>query len=650
MSPSYYAVGSWDDWTAFHLLCFDKASRNNFEIDVAPNAGGRRWTMPVRRAPGVEEFQIVEDKSWARRYFPVDGGRSIAGPEERHGANWRAQIPCHCRDLQVTWDPAGQRNVKWQFMDHAGRPVGRPVDSRNSSTATFFLIGSWNDWQDFVELRPRPRSRKEPSVLSLLRGMPRGEDERSDQIHCGRIPIHGAGTVELQVAQGRDWEQRFYPADTSSNAQILGPSRPPHGMNWRIHVPDRCRWLSITWTFGSKESRSALSWKFLDQEAREMDISQELDALPAKQFHPDVKEMPATALLWRICGGSETNGVIVRMGPAIHSPQAETRLSTGSIVWELELRGARLHFRKLRGEGPTEGWISTTVNRKVLADRCVLEEHPVPGITEMCQRSLSCNTRHIKSAFCDVNDMELFEALWSELDVSGKYRPPGGMAFVDNRYRTEIDLELVASAFILRTLIATLNVEMLMWWANVYEDGSSGCDFHRDCHLRHNVNVTVSASFGAARELVFRLEEGETEIPFLQANGDIMAFNDWVDDHFLHRVYPQREATGPRISIILMGRTSIFADQTDTLVIKQHHELLQQSCRRIVRDSLPAVLQREARLQEHKEHLEARLAERRAATSLNPLSAHTSICSRDTIRLEKELQHTSGKLQALRGL
>ena len=43
MSPSYYAVGSWDDWTAFHLLCFDKASRNNFEIDVAPNAGGRRW-------------------------------------------------------------------------------------------------------------------------------------------------------------------------------------------------------------------------------------------------------------------------------------------------------------------------------------------------------------------------------------------------------------------------------------------------------------------------------------------------------------------------------------------------------------------------------------------------------------------------------
>ena len=23
-----------------------------------------------------------------------------------------------------------------------------------------------------------------------------------------------------------------------------------------------------------------------------------------------------------------------------------------------------------------------------------------------------------------------------------------------------------------------------MWWANVYEDGSSGCDFHRDCHFR----------------------------------------------------------------------------------------------------------------------------------------------------------------------
>ena len=40
-----------------------------------------------------------------------------------------------------------------------------------------------------------------------------------------------------QVAQGRDWQRRFYPSDASTNARVLGPSCPPHGMNWRIAVP-----------------------------------------------------------------------------------------------------------------------------------------------------------------------------------------------------------------------------------------------------------------------------------------------------------------------------------------------------------------------------------------------------------------------------
>ena len=28
-------------------------------------------------------------------------------------------------------------------------------------------------------------------------------------------------------------------------------------------------------------------------------------------------------------------------------------------------------------------------------------------------------------------------------------------------------------------------------------------------------------------------------VPVLQSNGDVIAFNDWVDKHFQHRVYPQ---------------------------------------------------------------------------------------------------------------
>eukprot|EP00439_Symbiodinium_sp_Y106_P065809 s2910_g10.t1 len=161
MPISYYAVGSWDDWAAFHLLCLDEATGLYGAKLECRWLSSRRETIPVRKAPGVEEFQIVENKSWARRFFPVDGGQSIAGPKERHGANWRAEIPCRCRDLHVSWDPVGQRDVKWQFLDCSGKPLGRPVVSRKSATATFFLVGSWNDWQDFLELRPRLRPRKQ---------------------------------------------------------------------------------------------------------------------------------------------------------------------------------------------------------------------------------------------------------------------------------------------------------------------------------------------------------------------------------------------------------------------------------------------------------------------------------------------------------
>ena len=47
----------------------------------------RLRTIPVRKAPGVEEFQIVENKSWARRFFPVDGGDSQRqrGMSQMHG-------------------------------------------------------------------------------------------------------------------------------------------------------------------------------------------------------------------------------------------------------------------------------------------------------------------------------------------------------------------------------------------------------------------------------------------------------------------------------------------------------------------------------------------------------------------------------------
>lgn len=72
---------------------------------------------------------------------------------------------------------------------------------------------------------------------------------------------------------------------------------------------------------------------------------------------------------WEVVGGSEKGGILVRQGPELTSKQLEERLSSGAELEELELRGERLHFRKLSGRGPPEGWISIKLKDKVLAVR-----------------------------------------------------------------------------------------------------------------------------------------------------------------------------------------------------------------------------------------------------------------------------------------
>ena len=62
--------------------------------------------------------------------------------------------------------------------------------------------------------------------------------------------------------------------------------------------------------------------------------------------------------LWRVVGGGEKGGIIVRVGEDVSSQLAEERLATGAIIRELRRQGERLQFQKLSGLGPVEGWIS----------------------------------------------------------------------------------------------------------------------------------------------------------------------------------------------------------------------------------------------------------------------------------------------------
>eukprot|EP00913_Durusdinium_trenchii_P012438 g11678.t1 len=253
-------------------------------------------------------------------------------------------------------------------------------------------------------------------------------------------------------------------------------------------------------------------------------------------------------------------GLLVRAGPSLTEALLPQRLAQNALVDELGRAGSsRLHYRLISGTGPSEGWISTQIAGKTLAVK--LEEAPgaaadgswsTEGTGSMppeLATILEKGTKHVTACACDQENG--LNGLGSE------------------QVEAADGQKLPYLAKTLRKLMDMVNAEMLQWWANFYEeqlgppptrwdflwlpDGSVGCEFHHDGHAEHN--ITVGASFGAARLLTFHHEDTGAERSFLQRNGDIFAFDHSVDEKFMHGVYPVEEpALGPRISVIIMGR------------------------------------------------------------------------------------------------
>mmetsp|Transcript_126226 Transcript_126226/g.363054 ORF Transcript_126226/g.363054 Transcript_126226/m.363054 type:complete len:1232 (+) Transcript_126226:152-3847(+) len=79
--------------------------------------------------------------------------------------------------------------------------------------------------------------------------------------------------------------------------------------------------------------------------------------------------------VWEVVGGKK-DGLLVRTGRGLKSPEADGRLNFGSLVEELELEGDRLQYRRLTGSGPETGWVSLKLKGADLLVRS--DKHP-PG-------------------------------------------------------------------------------------------------------------------------------------------------------------------------------------------------------------------------------------------------------------------------------
>lgn len=84
--------------------------------------------------------------------------------------------------------------------------------------------------------------------------------------------------------------------------------------------------------------------------------------------------------IWRVAGGRDHGGILVRHGPNLDSEAYAVRLRIGSLVEAVELRGNRFRYIKHDGYGPDNGWVSLLWKGKEL----LLE--PEQALTEPPQR------------------------------------------------------------------------------------------------------------------------------------------------------------------------------------------------------------------------------------------------------------------------
>jgi hypothetical protein len=107
----FFAVGSWNDWANFEELLpgtGDDESKFSGRIKVPRGTGQRR-----------EEFQIVYNRDWTKRFHPAGGGK-IEGPDNMHAVNWQVLVPLDCVSLRIIWDPRGGRSCEWRFLNASG--------------------------------------------------------------------------------------------------------------------------------------------------------------------------------------------------------------------------------------------------------------------------------------------------------------------------------------------------------------------------------------------------------------------------------------------------------------------------------------------------------------------------------------------------
>lgn len=179
------------------------------------------------------------------------------------------------------------------------------------------------------------------------------------------------------------------------------------------------------------------------------------------------------------------------------------------------------------------------------------------------QKVLGGNAFYYQELVCRSDDFSIFEALVEELEYRPLWMSGGTPLHRPTAIGGEESLKKSPTyERVVRFLVAHFGVEPKWSLVNFYRNGEDFTSFHSDQYFA-GVNMTIGASFGEERLLVFEHKESKEQFNFPQHNGDIFAFTDEVNRDFMHAIPRERRRarstggsrhTPGRVSVIIFAR------------------------------------------------------------------------------------------------
>jgi hypothetical protein len=150
---------------------------------------------------------------------------------------------------------------------------------------------------------------------------------------------------------------------------------------------------------------------------------------------------------------------------------------------------------------------------------------------------------------CNEKDTTFFNNIVKELEEADEFK------IVEWSKHCKIDNPRFSKTFneIIEKISKIFNVTVCETRLNYYKDKNDWKPLHHDSHAYGNgirEDFTIGISLGEPRELIFMHESSGNKFKFPQRNGDIFAFDKYVNKDFLHGITKSLRTVGPRISLV----------------------------------------------------------------------------------------------------